>query len=221
MVPMRQLAVLSLPALGLLVVMLVVVSLILGNDDLSEVGRVGLFAASLGMFGTLLAAYGGWAYAIHRDTAQRKHEWKLAHGQRLYERRAGAYEEIVTHLTRTEYLIAQTLPFMGHSTQSPDPIGAMSPGDYNAYVQQAQENGARLIAKIVAYGSPRLKELMTGLSPIQAEFWANVATYRTANQMGQPTTDYYVAAHKLRELFQKARDDLHVQIEAELLSPSL
>lgn len=139
----------------------------------------------------------------------RQFEREQAAEARLFERRADAYVELVTGLSRTQDKIRNALPVMGWHKNPFE----MTEEQRREFADEAR----RLDALVVAFGSAELREMLHKLRPLETRFFINAERYeREGGNEGPDKFERYEKAHEIREEYQALLTQIRDRVGAEL-----
>lgn len=189
------------------------------NADLSQEYRVVLLSAGLAGIVGLATASGGWVSTSLREREQHAHERAMAVGSRVYERRAPAYERLLTHLNNYYATLAKTLPLMSYGGDSQDPLADLSDADASRWREEASLERRGLDVVVTAYASEAVANLVKELGSVEVRFWDNVAEYRSEG--GSEARDrirFYREATEARSVYAGIMARIREQVRTELAS---
>lgn len=159
------------------------------------------FAATIG--GTVVAVAGVWFgwlqskgerhQAVVLAGKQHEHERKMARGERLFDARAVAYQELLRMLYRAMTTIDRTEPII---TTTPPPVPPPRPTD---------EEWDEMMAKVAVFGSQELVEAFEHFVSKANGFHVWAATFKAIKNQQADIAD---TAEQMNKHRQEARDAL-------------
>ena len=165
-----------------------------------------LDVAFAGVLTTFLLGVVGFVVTLVAGHADRRHARRLAHEERLFEKRSVVYEDLLANAEREKAAMERTYPFFtegGSAPALPDPL--------------SEEEWLRLRARLGAFASETVQNAADEYRKKGIAFFAQARSFRAMEAQGRDTRpDAYVESDRVRREAAELLERLATAVRDEL-----